>query len=288
MRLALSNLRWLAAALVLASLLTACDEPKPSPEPQWRVYAIEYGRTPKFRRATLVRGDKTGKTAPFAWSAWLVRGAERTVLVDTGFDDKALAKQWGLENYRTVPEGLAGLKLTPEQITDVVLTHAHWDHIGNVTPYQRARVWIQEREYRWASKLVSPERPSRGGIRLVDLQILDGLLAEGRLNLVAKGATIAPGIVLHDGGGHTEAIQWVEICTGGPVGTVVLASDTAYLYENVERVVPTGSTTKPERDRSALQQMRKTASRPVLVIPGHDPDTFKRFPEIARGVVEIR
>jgi len=236
----------------------------------------------------LILGDKTKKKVPFAWEAWLVLGKNRKILVDTGFKDDELARHWDVRDYRTVPSGLAELGIKPGQITDVVLSHAHWDHIGNVLPYTHARVWMQKREFEWASKLVSKERPSRWGVRLVDIRALGVVRSRGLLHLVGKGAAVAHGIIFHDGGGHTKCVQWLEIRTGGPVGTVVLASDNAYVYENIKRLIPTGSTSKPDLDRLALKEMLKVASRPDLVIPGHDPGTFKHFPRVAKGIVEIR
>ena len=223
-----------------------------------------------------------------AWCAWLLRGADRQILIDTGFADRKLAKKWRIVGYRTVPEALKTIGLSAGDITDVVITHMHWDHVGNVGPYKQATFWMQRREFEWAKTIVSKERPSRWGIRLKDLEALSQVGRAGRLRLVGRNARIAQGVFFREGGAHTKAIQWVEVRTNGPFGTVALASDNAYLWENISRPVSTGSTADPNSDLEALGRIRSAVSRPELAIPGHDPETFKRFPAVASGIVEIR
>ncbi len=92
---------------------------------------------------------------------------------------------------------------------------------------------------------------------------------------------------MHRGGKHTHTIQWVEVRTGGKTGTVVLASDIAYLYENVEKLVGSRSTGDHKLDVDELKKMKKAATHPSLVIPGHDPLVAKRFPRVGKHVYHI-
>ena len=268
--------------------LASCGGESSSNAAQWKVYAIKYGETAKFNRSTLVSDARKGETSPISWCAWLLRSTDRQILIDTGFADRMLAKKWRIEGYRTVPEALKTIGLSAEDITDVVITHMHWDHVGNVGPYKQATFWMQKREFEWAKTIVSRERPSRWGIRLKDLEALAQVEREGRLKLVGRNAQIARGVFFRDGGAHTKAIQWVEVHTNGSSGTVVLASDNAYLWENISRPVSTNSTADPNLDLEALGRIRSVVSREELAIPGHDPETFKRFPIVASGIVEIR
>jgi glyoxylase-like metal-dependent hydrolase (beta-lactamase superfamily II) len=71
-------------------------------------------------------------------------------------------------------------------------------------------------------------------------------------------------------------------------GTVVLASDNVYLYENLEKRVPIAATLDPESNLRAQNRMRELASKPELIVPGHDPAVMRRFTATAPGVVRIR
>jgi glyoxylase-like metal-dependent hydrolase (beta-lactamase superfamily II) len=70
-------------------------------------------------------------------------------------------------------------------------------------------------------------------------------------------------------------------------GTVVLASDNAYLYENLEKRLAIAQTLDAEANVRAQERMLGMAATPALVIPGHDPAVFERFPAVAPGVVQI-
>jgi hypothetical protein len=71
-------------------------------------------------------------------------------------------------------------------------------------------------------------------------------------------------------------------------GTIVLASDNMYLYENLDRRVPIAQTLDAASNLAAQDRMRTIASELRLIVPGHDPEVFTRFPRVADGVVRIR
>lgn len=261
---------------VLAGLL-ACSAP---PEPGWHVYAVEYGRSDRFSRAAMVLGAPEGDRVPASWMVWVVRDGSHVVLVDTGFRDPALAERWGIRQLRTASEALGDLGLSASAVTDVVVTHPHWDHLGGLADVPGARVWIQKDALTWARSRVDPEHPERSGVRLADLEGLE----RADLRVVDGDSPVAPGLILHGGGGHTPGSQWVEV--DGAVGTIALAGDIAYLFENVETGTPPGGSVDPERDRAAIVLMNGLA--PGRVIPGHDPAVFERFHRVTDRSVEIR
>ena len=275
--------------LLAIALAPGCgrDRSPPMPDEGWRVFAVEYGRTASFRKRSLVHDAPKDARHPLSWVVFVLTGHDRVVLVDTGFDDADLAKRYRVEGRRTPQEALAGLPVRPDQVTDVVLTHGHWDHVGNLAPWTEATLWMRASELEAMRATVS-EMPERNGIRLSDVRALDAAAAAGRVSWVDGDPHIAPGLVLHEGGKHTAHAQWVEVRTGGPLGTVVLAGDNAYLFDNIERIVPIGSSLDSAANREAILRMRRTAATPDRVVPGHDPGIFTRYPTVAPGIVEVR
>lgn len=272
----------LSLAALLALLSGCSSEPQPERE-GWRVYALEYGRSTGFKRKALVQGGEGKQDA--AWTVWVVRDGDQVVLVDTGFDDQALAEKWRIHDRRTSVEALAELDIAPADVDHVVLTHLHWDHAGLVSPWTQATFWVQQDELEWAESKVSEEKPMRAGLRLSDVRQVRSLVDTGRARLVQSEAQVLPGISLHPATGHTEAIQWVEVST--QQGTVVLASDNAYLYENLEQHVPIGSTRSAEASAAVLDAMLSAATKPEWVVPGHDPLVFERNTPVSKRVVEV-
>ena len=100
------------------------------------------------------------------------------------------------------------------------------------------------------------------------------------------GKEIIPGITVYTGGKHTFASQFATVTTAA--GTVVLASDNAYLYENFAKHVPIAQTLDSASNLRTQARMLSLASDPRLIVPGHDPEVFVRFPTPGNGVAQIR
>ncbi len=96
---------------------------------------------------------------------------------------------------------------------------------------------------------------------------------------------IIPGITVYTGGKHTFASQFAGVHTRA--GTVVLASDNAYLYENLEKHLAIAQTLDAVSNLAAMDRMATIASSPKLIVPGHDPAVFERFPLPGKGVARI-
>jgi glyoxylase-like metal-dependent hydrolase (beta-lactamase superfamily II) len=206
--------------------------------------------------------------------------------VDAGFTREKFIQSWKPQDYVPPAEALrAGLGIAPEEVTDLVLTHVHWDHADGADRFPRARIWIQREEYE--HYVGGNGEPLDRAIDADVARMLATLKSAGRVTLIDGDAReILPGIRVYTGGRHTFASQFVTAPT--PAGTVVLASDNAYLYQNLERRVAIAQSLDPASNVAAIERMLTLASAPQLIVPGHDPAVFDRFPKPGRGVAEIR
>jgi glyoxylase-like metal-dependent hydrolase (beta-lactamase superfamily II) len=251
--------------------------------PVYKVYAIRYGTLKNFPLSALVKGAPKSEHTDLAMMFWLLQGGGRNILVDAGFYHEQFIKSWKPVDYVRPSVAIGRLRLKPADITDIIVSHAHWDHVDGVALFPKARVWIQKAEFDYYS---IPAHQKKTGVFPVDMAELDKLKAENRLVLVnGDNRTIFPGITVYTGGRHTYASQYVGVHTRK--GTVIVASDNVYLYENLERNLPIAQTFDAAANLRAQHRMERLASSPELIIPGHDPKVFVIFPKPGHGVSRI-
>jgi glyoxylase-like metal-dependent hydrolase (beta-lactamase superfamily II) len=193
--------------------------------------------------------------------------------------------QWKPAGYQKPSEAVqAALGIAPDQITDVVISHIHWDHADGADLFPKAQVWLQREEYTHhisdtgavLDRAITPEVAS----------MLHAIRADGRIHLIdGDNQEIMPGVRVYTGGKHTFASQFVGVATRS--GTVVLASDNAYLYENLEKKVPIAQTLDAASNLAAQARMLALAGGLAKIVPGHDPAVFERFALVKPGVARI-
>jgi len=255
-------------------------------KPRYEVWAIRYATLPGFGVNQLVAGADPSRKLDIAMMVWLVRGGGRTILVDSGFYREQFFKQWHVADFVRPDEAVRRAGVNPEDVTDLIITHLHWDHADGMDLFPKARVWLQKEELEYYAGTAWQSRRTHGGIDPDDVLTAVKLNLAGRMGLVNGDAQeILPGIVCYIGGKHTWASQFVTVETAA--GTVVLASDNMYLYENQEKHVPIAATLDAASNLRAQDRMKQLAAKPELVIPGHDPQVMTRFPATQPGVVKI-
>jgi glyoxylase-like metal-dependent hydrolase (beta-lactamase superfamily II) len=280
---------WLALLVAATcALLPAAPAPSlaASRAPRWKVYAVHYATLPAFPVHDLVAGADTTRTLDIAMMFWLLEGPDRRrVLVDAGFYRQKFLDSWKTAEYRRPSEALQSFGVPADSVTDVIISHVHWDHLDGADLFPRARIWIQQAEY--AYYVGADGMPLHAAIDTVDAAMLAQMNRAGRVELVAGDATeILPGLTVYTGGKHTFASQYVGARTAK--GTVVVASDNCYLYENLDHRRPIAQTLDSASNLAAQERMRRLASALRLIVPGHDPAVFTRFRSVGAGVVSIQ
>jgi glyoxylase-like metal-dependent hydrolase (beta-lactamase superfamily II) len=275
------TIRWLA--LTAAAVLLGAKPNEPAPT--YEVYAIRYASIP-FKVAGLIAGADTSRRLDIAMTIWLMNGPDgRVVLLDAGFKREDLIQRWKPADYVTPAAALERFGVRREAVTDLIISHVHWDHLDGADLFPNARIWIQKEEYE--HHIDSTGKRLANAIDTADATMLHNMKLAGRVNLVDGDAReIIPGITVYIGGKHTFQSQYVGVNTTS--GIVVLASDNMYLYENLEKHVPISQTLDAASNLAAQERMTRIAASPRLIVPGHDPAVFVRFPLPGNGVARIR
>ena len=280
----LSQLRYLVLGFFAAFVLTA--SPASGQPPQYEVFAVRYATLPGFPVAGLVQGADPARKLDIAMAVWLIKGNGRNILVDSGFYRQQFFKAWTVKDFMKTSEAVTRAGVKPEEITDIIITHMHWDHADGMDLFPNARIWLQRDEYTYYTGEAWQHEKTHGGIDQDDVLALVKLNMAGRVGLVDGDAQeILPGVTCYTGGKHTFQSQYVGVRT--KAGTVVLASDNMYLYENLDKHVPIAATLDAVSNLRAQDRMKQIAGSPRLIVPGHDPAMFERFTKVNERVVRI-
>ena len=272
----------LIASVVLGTALVA-----PAGSPDYSIQAIRYATIKGFPTEALVMGAPKDEKTDIAMVVWLIRGGGRNVLFDSGYYRDSWLKEFPAADYLRPDEAVRLAGVAPEDVTDIVISHAHWDHMGGVDLFPKATVWIQKAEYAYYTGDAWQSGGKHGGIDPEDVKALLQRNMEGRLRLVdGDDVEILPGIRAYTGARHTFASQYIRVA-GNPA--FVLASDNCYLYRNLAE--HKASATFSEGDRPAnlanQERMIALAGSADRVVPGHDPGQFEKFPTQGR-IARIR
>ncbi len=250
----------------------------------YEIYAIEYEKTDWRPLVSEIAVGATAKdTLQGNMTIWLLKGDNgKKILVDAGF-----VHQNPHKNYTTPDAVLQKMGLKPEDITDIVLTHPHWDHIGGIHLFPNAMVWLQEADFNYFVGTAWQPKGFADGFDKKDVLKIVQKNLDGKLTLV-KGDSIEimPGIRVFIGSKHTYESQYVLV--NGTSGKTIIASDNIWFYANLKYLLPIPHYTfDPVAYVNQMKRMKTLVSDVNLIIPGHDADVFKRFPKVTEGVVKI-
>jgi glyoxylase-like metal-dependent hydrolase (beta-lactamase superfamily II) len=253
----------------------------------YEILAVKYGTHENRMRAenfmnpgpALAAGgpatDDHATPMPLDYFVWVIRNPNRTILVDTGFSlEEAPVRARKLEyEPRDV---LKRIGIDAAKIEQVVISHLHYDHAGTLDHYSGAKFHLQEAEMRYATGRCMCDEAMRKPFTVDHVCQMVRNVFSGRVQFHDGDGQIAPGITVHKASGHSQGLQAVRVKTAS--GYVVLASDGAHFYENIEQRKPFSITINVEDTLRTYDRLQQLASSPKQVVPGHDPLVLKRYP----------
>jgi glyoxylase-like metal-dependent hydrolase (beta-lactamase superfamily II) len=272
-----------AAAIAILFLATASRAQTPT----YSIQAIRIADSPGDSVSEMVVGAPKDEKIDTMYAVWLIRGGGHNILFDSGFHRARWFKLWTIKDFLRPDDAVKLAGVQPDQITDIVVSHAHWDHMGGIDLFPNATVWIQKEEFRYYTGDAWQPGGDHGGIDPDDVQELVKLNTAGRLRLVnGDNVEIFPGIRAYTGGRHTFASQYLLV-EGTP--RFVLASDNVYLYRNLTEHAASATFTDADHaaNIAAQKRMIDLAGSVDRVVPGHDALQFKKFKTEGR-VTQIR
>ncbi|MDF2874503.1 N-acyl homoserine lactonase family protein [Pantoea agglomerans] len=246
--------------------------------PEYEVYALRYAEhRDRSRNENFISHDEHDNSPmPLDFYCWLIRSEHAVLMVDTGFN-RELAKKRN-RHYYTSPEMLLKkLGINADSIDKIIVTHMHYDHIGNLKAFPNALLYMQEKEMHYCTGRNMLHRYVRAPYDSENIANAVYRLHEGKVRYVGKREEILPGIETLHVGGHTDGLQIVTVNTAR--GKIVLASDAAHYWCHVDDSTPFPIVMNIPDMLSAHETIKKLVSGMTHIIPGHDPQVRTVFPQ---------
>jgi len=257
-----------------------------SQSPLYQVFALRYAVSAlRPWHENFIYPDPDQTEIPLAYYIWVAISTDRVIVIDTGFTERAAAQR-----RRTIVHNptqlLAAVGIAADSVRDVILTHLHYDHAGNLGAFPNAVFHLQETEMSYATgRYMSHFRLAQAFDVENVVSIVRGNF-DGRVRFHDGTSEIAPGVAVHRVGGHTAGLQIVRINTSR--GWIVLASDAAHLSANLTKRNPFPIVLHLGETLEGYKLCESLADRPDMIIPGHDPAVMDLWPRTSESPDIVR
>ncbi|WP_231493249.1 N-acyl homoserine lactonase family protein [Paracoccus pantotrophus] len=257
----------------------------PREDDVYEVWALCYGSGQNQRvHDNFIRRDMHDGPMPLDYFLWVVRNANRTILVDTGMRPEASVQRGRPIDFDPV-EGLERIGIVADSVSDIVITHLHWDHAGNIHRFANARLHLQETEIAFATGRCMCDALHRYPFDVEDVVTVVRKTYADRVTFHCGDGDFLPGTSLHVFPGHSPGVQGVRVNTAR--GPILLASDAAHYFANVLHRKPFIVTVDTRDTLASYTKLMKVAGGMDRLVPGHDPKIRRYYPACIVNGVEL-
>lgn len=251
----------------------------------YEVFALKYAeRNDRTRRESFLFEDDHASNHPMDYFVWLVRNENRTIVIDTGYD-QAEGDRRGRSVLNAPRDVLQAFGVDAAQVDTVVITHLHYDHAGTLDHFPNATFYLQAAEMAYATGPCMCNTALQHPFTVGHICDMVKRVYSGRVVFFDGVGQVAPGLTAHLVGGHSRGLQCVRVKTQR--GWVVLASDASHYYENFQQRKLFPIVVDVESMLSGFDVLYDLAETDNHIIPGHDPLVRSLYPAISSEMEDV-
>ena len=250
----------------------------------YELFAVKYASHQRTQAANYIDPPDPHEAMPMDYFVWAAVSGTRTFVIDTGFKAEEAARR-ERDFLRCPAEGLAAVGIDAGAVEDVVVTHFHYDHVGNFDKFPKAVFHVQDTEMAFATGRHMLEPRHSSSMNVDDVVGMVRHVYGNRVRFHDGDKDLAPGISLHHIGGHTAGMQSVRVRTRR--GWVVVASDAAHYTANMETRNPFPIVFDVDAALAGYGRLADLADSSDHVVPGHDPLVMERYPPVSEDLTGI-
>lgn len=251
----------------------------------YEVYALKYAeRNSRTRADSFLFDDDHASQHDMDYFIWVIRNENRTIVVDTGYDEKEAAGR-GRDILKDPVTCLAEFGIAADEVETVIVSHLHYDHAGKLPAFEKAQFHIQAAEMAYATGPCMCHDALRAPFTADHVCDMVRKVYSGKVTFHDGDGEIAPGVTVHRVGGHSSGLQIIQVMTKN--GPLVLASDASHYYENFLKKKLFPIVVNAAEMLAGFDRLTAMAPSPEAIIPGHDPLVRRLFPEISGGLTPV-
>ena len=247
----------------------------------YELFAVKYAPHGRTQAANFIDPPDPHEAMPINYFIWAAVSGDSTFVIDMGFTAETAADR-GRTFLRCPAEALALIGVDAATVKDVIVTHFHYDHIGNFDKFPGADFHLQDREMAFATGRHMLDAKQGSSMNVDDVVGMVRHVYGKRVIFHDGDAELAPGLSLHHIGGHTDGLQCVRVMTKR--GWVVVASDACHLYANMETRNPFPIIFDLDTVFAGYDRLNELAPSPGHIVPGHDPMVLDRYPAVSEDL----
>ncbi len=217
-----------------------------------KIYALKYGQS-YFQNRFIYYKDKSKKKSKFHWLFYYLEYQKGKILIDTGFESKKYQKMFGVK-FKHPIKVLKMLNVNPEQITDIIITHSHFDHIENIKYFKNANIIIQKDELKKYLKKKSS-------------YFIKKQLEKGKVFTFNQQYKLYELIIINKVGGHTKGSSVVKINYKNK--NYLFVGDECYFRKGCMNEMASGSYFNFKKNINFLKSLKNEGN--LVIFPFHDP-----------------
>lgn len=253
---------------------------------QYEVYAIKYASLVHDSSAVKKENDSVS----IDFMVWLIKGNGKSILMDAGYLYSFIsARDFDMIDDFRPDSTLQKLAVRTEDITDIILSYQHLDHVNSIDLFPNAQVWVQKDDYNYFTTTAWQKGGVNSEFNRKEVRKLIELHTNGRVTLVEGfNKEIIQGLKMFPGSRQPVLPQCALVRTD--LGNMALASDNVWIYYNSSFVTPapTFNTFDANGYIKSMQRMQMLVADEKFIMPGYDSASFSKFPVITEGVIRVR
>ena len=244
----------------------------------YELFAVKYATHDRTQELNFVDPPDPHEAQPIDYFVWAAVSGARTFVIDMGFTAEVAEKR-GRTHLRCPADALGLIGIDAKTVKDVIVTHFHYDHIGNFDKFPGADFHLQDREMAFATGRHMLDAKQGSSMNVDDVVGMVRHVFAERVVFHDGDVDLAPGISLHHIGGHTDGMQVVRVNTRR--GNVVVASDACHLYANMETRNPYPVIFEIDKVLAGYVRLKELADTPDHIVAGHDPLVMELYPPVS-------